>query len=171
LITFSFEEGNNSPLILATQIVRGTRKYNFKLAAWHQNGGEWNFEIRSVPTSGKPKEPLHFPFSAFPWLRKQMVEMLEKHDGTERVNEMPNIREWATRGFSNPKALSNNLIIQSAAPNIEQQEKQLNVHCSLCVVANAKKKGSKCWWHMTTSRKWPIADNSGMGKARFFWSF
>jgi hypothetical protein len=20
--------------------------------------------------------------------------------------------------------------------------------CSLCAVANAKKKGSKCWWHM-----------------------
>jgi hypothetical protein len=20
--------------------------------------------------------------------------------------------------------------------------------CSLCAIANAKKKGSKCWWHM-----------------------
>jgi hypothetical protein len=83
---------------------------------------------------------------------------------------MPTIPEWATQGFSNPKALSNNLIIQSAAPNIEQAQ-QLNVHCSLCAVANAKKKGSKCWWHMPTSREWPIADNSGMENARFILSF
>jgi hypothetical protein len=45
------------------------------------------------------------------------------------------------------------------------------VHCYLCAVANAKKKGSKCWWHMPTSMDWPIADNSAMGNTRFFLSF
>jgi hypothetical protein len=84
---------------LGTQIVKGTRKYNFKLAAWHQNGDEWNFEIQSVPISGTPKEPLHFPFWALPWLRQQMVKMLAEHDGNVRIYEMPLIREWATRGF------------------------------------------------------------------------
>jgi hypothetical protein len=35
-------------------------------------------------------------------------------------------------------------------------------HCLDCTVANAKKKGSKCWWHTAKSRDWPIADNSGL---------
>jgi hypothetical protein len=44
-------------------------------------------------------------------------------------------------------------------------------HCYLCAVANATKKGSKCWWHMPTLMDWPIADNSAIGNARFFFSF
>jgi hypothetical protein len=31
--------------------------------------------------------------------RKQMVEMLAEHGGTQQINEMPTIPEWATRGF------------------------------------------------------------------------
>jgi hypothetical protein len=28
-----------------------------------------------------------------------MVKMLEEHDGTERIDEMPTLPEWATQGF------------------------------------------------------------------------
>jgi hypothetical protein len=45
------------------------------------------------------KKPLYFPFSAVPWLRQQMVKILAEQDGTERIDEMPTIPEWATRGF------------------------------------------------------------------------
>jgi hypothetical protein len=44
---------------------------------------------------------LYFPFWALPELRKEMVQMLEEHDGSEPIDEMPKIPEWATRGFLN----------------------------------------------------------------------
>jgi hypothetical protein len=101
---------------------------------------------------------------------------LAEHDGTERIDEMPKIPEWATRGLPKLKILfSSNCIhqIKSDAPNIEQQEQQLYVDCSLCAVAvaNVKYKDSKCWWHTAKSRDWPIADHSGMGNTRFCLSF
>jgi hypothetical protein len=89
---------------LATQIVVGDEHYNFELSAWHKNGGKWNFEMRSVKISEEHTERcLYFPFSALPELRKQMVKMLEEHDGSQRIKESPKIPEWITRGFSNSK--------------------------------------------------------------------
>jgi hypothetical protein len=82
-------------------MVAGDR-YDFELSACHQKGDQWNFEIRSVPKSEEHQDQLlYFPFWALPWLRAQMVKMLAKHDGSEQIDDMPNIRQWATRGFSN----------------------------------------------------------------------
>jgi hypothetical protein len=94
---------------LTAQIVAGGqlfdgRHYNFKLSACHQKGDQWHFEIRSVPTLEKHKhmeQQMYFPLWALPWLRQQMVKMLAEHDGSERIDEMPTVPEWATRGFSN----------------------------------------------------------------------
>jgi hypothetical protein len=85
-------------MILATQNVSGTRKYSFKLSAWHQKGDQWHFCIQSVHTSEEPKEPFCFPFSAFPWLRQQMVKILAEHDGRKQIDEMPTIPDWAKQG-------------------------------------------------------------------------
>jgi hypothetical protein len=103
----SFQEGDKSPLILGTQTVEGPRNYNFKLSAWHQKGDQWHFDIRSVKISEEHKvtkeHSVYFPFSALPWLRQQMVRMLEEHDGSQRIPKMPKILSWATPGFSNSK--------------------------------------------------------------------
>jgi hypothetical protein len=97
---FIFNEGDNSRLILFTKIVTGDRHYHFELSALHQKGYQWHFEIRSVQTSEEHKEKsLYLPFSALPKLRKGMVKILAEHDGSERIDEMPTIPEWATRGF------------------------------------------------------------------------
>jgi hypothetical protein len=47
------------------------------------------------------EQEVYVPFWALPWLRKQMVTILMEHDGSEPINEMPIIREWATPGFPN----------------------------------------------------------------------
>jgi hypothetical protein len=61
-----------------------------------------------VQTSEKHKKwAVHFPFSALPWVREQMVKILPGHDGSERIKEMPKIPEWATRGFSKWKSKYN----------------------------------------------------------------
>jgi hypothetical protein len=109
-LLISCKEGEESPLYF-TQIVEGARHphyddrhYDFKLSAWHRMGGEWQFHIQSVPTSEEQKDTeksLYFPFWALPWLRQQMIEMLEEHDGSEQIGEMPTIPKWATRGFQN----------------------------------------------------------------------
>jgi hypothetical protein len=44
---------------------------------------------------------VYVPFSALPWLRKEMVEMLAEHDGSEQIGEMPTMPEWATEGLLN----------------------------------------------------------------------
>jgi hypothetical protein len=49
------------------------------------------------------EQSIYFPFSALPWLRQQMVRMLEEHDGSQRIAKMPKILAWATPGFSNSK--------------------------------------------------------------------
>jgi hypothetical protein len=104
---FSFQEDHGSPLNLATQIVTGAQHYHFELSAWHQKGGEWHFCIQSmqnVQTSEENQEQeVYLPFSAFPWLRQKMVEMLTKHDGSERIDKMPTIPKWAKQGFSSSK--------------------------------------------------------------------
>jgi hypothetical protein len=104
-ITFLFEEGDEKLLVLATQIVAGGRHYDFKLSAWHQmTGDKCHFDIRSVPTSEKHKEQqVHFPLWALPWLRQQMVTNLAEHDGSERIDEMPTMPEWAKQGFSHSR--------------------------------------------------------------------
>jgi hypothetical protein len=103
VIIYSFQEGDESPLILATpcQIVAGTGHYNFELSAWHKKGDKWNFEIRSVKVSEEHTEQwLYIPFSALPELRQEIVDILEEHDGSQRIGEIPTIPEWATQGFS-----------------------------------------------------------------------
>jgi hypothetical protein len=119
-ITFSFKEGDESPQILAIQSVEGNPHYDFELSAWHKKDYQCNFEIRSVPTLGKPKEKsLYLPCSALPELRKKMVKILAEHDGSERIDKMPKIPEW-TRGFSKFTFILFTLIHhhQSAAPNV-----------------------------------------------------
>jgi hypothetical protein len=44
---------------------------------------------------------LYLPFWALPELRQEMVQILEEHDGTELIEEMPKIPEWAAQGFLN----------------------------------------------------------------------
>jgi hypothetical protein len=102
-ITFSFQENDESPLILPTQIVMPAKHYYFKLLAWHQKGGQWHFDIRTVPTSEEHEESrLFFPISALPWLRQQIVTILAGiESGSERIDEMPAIPEWAKQGFIN----------------------------------------------------------------------
>jgi hypothetical protein len=97
--TFSFQEDDE--LILAKQTVEGDRQYNYELSAWHRKGDhQWYFNVRSVPTCEEYEErAMYFPFSALPWLRQQIVEILVEHDGTEPIDEMPTIPEWTTRGF------------------------------------------------------------------------
>jgi hypothetical protein len=100
-ITFSFEEGDKSPLILFTQTVEGDGHYNFELSAWYQKGCGCYLEIRSVPTS--EEQFVYCPFSALSELRKRMVKILAEHDGSQQIGEMPTIPVWTTRGFSNSK--------------------------------------------------------------------
>jgi hypothetical protein len=122
--TYSFEECNESPLVLFTQIVAGDLHYDFKLAAWHETGGEWHFEIRSVKTSEEHKEQLiYLPFSALPELRQKIVEILEEHDGSQPIDEMPTIPEWAKRGFFNSKF---SILDTSITPKINQLHRTLN---------------------------------------------
>jgi hypothetical protein len=100
------KEGDESPLILSTQIVEGARHcngqhYDFKLSAWHKKGYQWHLDIQSVQISEEHKDTeqsLYFIFLALPWLREQMVKILAEHDGSERIGEMPKIPKWATRG-------------------------------------------------------------------------
>jgi hypothetical protein len=83
--TLSFEEGDEKPLVLATQVVTGDRHYDFKLSAWHKKGYQWHFVIRSVKTSEEEhkEREMYFPFSALPKLREKMVKMLKDHDHEE----------------------------------------------------------------------------------------
>jgi hypothetical protein len=75
--------------------------YDFNLSiVWHQTDNQLHLQIRSVQTSEKHKErEVHFPLWTLPQLRQQMATMLEEHDGSERIDEMPAIPEWVTRGF------------------------------------------------------------------------
>jgi hypothetical protein len=41
----------------------------------------------------------------------EMVKMLEEHDGSEQIGEMPTISEWTKQGFSDSKYSSNTHII------------------------------------------------------------
>jgi hypothetical protein len=89
---------------LATQTIPGPQNYNFKLSAWHQKSAQWHFDIQSVKIGEEHKDTqqsIYFPFSALPWLRQQIVRMLEEHDGSQRIPKMPKILSWATPGFSN----------------------------------------------------------------------
>jgi hypothetical protein len=100
-ITFSFKESDEKPLVLATQEVTGDRHYDFKLSAWHQKDGGCNFEILGVPNSEEHQEKsLYCPCFALPELRQKMVKILVEHDGSERIDKMPKIPEWATSSFS-----------------------------------------------------------------------
>jgi hypothetical protein len=90
-------EGEESPTVLATQMVEGGLRYDFKLSVvLHPESGQWDLEIRSVKTVQVHNErSLHFPLWALSWLRQQMASMLVKHDGSEQTNEPPTMPEWA----------------------------------------------------------------------------
>jgi hypothetical protein len=83
-------------------LVEDSQPYSFKLSVvWHQKEGQWHLYIQSVQTSEKhKKKEVHFPLWALPQMRQQMATMLEEHDGTERIDEMPTIPEWATQAPS-----------------------------------------------------------------------
>jgi hypothetical protein len=87
---------------LATQTVEGGLIFDFNLSALlHPKSGQWNLEIRTVETVQEHKEKsLHFPLWALSWLREQMVSMLVKHDGSERIDEMPTLPKWAKGLFA-----------------------------------------------------------------------
>jgi hypothetical protein len=94
------KEGNEKPLVLATQIVPGGR-HDCELLAWHKKGGQWNFGIRSVRMS----EDHYFQFRVLGQVRQKMARMLMEQDDTQWIGEMPTIPEWAMRGFSYSKLL------------------------------------------------------------------
>jgi hypothetical protein len=151
-ILFHYQEGDESPY-LETQI----GDYKFKFSTWHKKGHKWHLCIHGVPTSEEDKhteQKLYILISALPELRQQMVKILAEHGGSERIDEMPTIPEWATRGFSQiQNSRTINLFTfthQSAAPKIEQQEQQPNVEQEAddahedCPYSLCTKK-EKCW--------------------------
>jgi hypothetical protein len=80
-------------------MVEGGLFYDFQLSVlWFERGRHWVLNIRSVKTvqEHKPKE-MYFPLWTLPWLREQMASMLVEHDGTERIDEIPTMSEWATK--------------------------------------------------------------------------
>jgi hypothetical protein len=99
IIVFSFQEDDESPLIVTTQIFADYFHHDYKLSVWHQKGVKWNFELFCVPTS-EEHELLNIPLWALPWLRQGIVK---ESDLSQRIDEMPTLPEWATRGFPNSK--------------------------------------------------------------------
>jgi hypothetical protein len=75
--------------------------YDFNLSiVWHPESRQWHLQIRSVKTRERHREKeAHFPLWTVPQLRQEMVKILEEHDGTQRIDEMPTIPEWAAQGF------------------------------------------------------------------------
>jgi hypothetical protein len=94
-------EGDESPTVLASQMVEGGLRYDFKLSVvWHPKSGQGNLRIQSVKTVQEHKErSRHFPLWTLSWLREQMASMLVKHDGSEQTNEPPTMPEWAKKGL------------------------------------------------------------------------
>jgi hypothetical protein len=81
-------------------LLEDSQPYGFKLwVEWHQKDGQWHFYIRSEQTvqEHRPKE-VHFPLWALPQLRQQMATMLTENDGTEEIDDMPTVPEWAIQG-------------------------------------------------------------------------
>jgi hypothetical protein len=95
------EKDIGSQRVLAFQMLEKGVNYDFNLSiVWHQEKGGCHLRIRRVQTSEKHKErEVHFPLWALPQMRQQMATILEEYDGTERIDEMPTIPEWATQGF------------------------------------------------------------------------
>jgi hypothetical protein len=123
-VIFSSQEDDESPLNLSTHMVGGHRHYKFKLSAWYQKGGEWHLYILSVQNSEKHKgRLLYFPLWALPWLREQIVTILVKHDGTQRIDEMPAIPEWAKQGFSNFKTTASSKPLRKCANSLIKQDR------------------------------------------------
>jgi hypothetical protein len=105
---YLFKEGGESPQILATQTVPGDHPYEFKLSAWRQKGYQWQFCIQADQDSKQKEQQVYLPFSVLPKLRQQMVKMQAEDDGSEPIDEMPKIPEWATPGFSLSKIIIKN---------------------------------------------------------------
>jgi hypothetical protein len=79
------------------------QEHHFKFSVvWHQKDCEWDLNIHSVhvKTSEKHKErEVNFPLWALPQLRQLMATLLVEHDGTQRIDEMPTMPEWARKGL------------------------------------------------------------------------
>jgi hypothetical protein len=87
---------------LAFQILEWSQHYNFKFSIeWHPEIGQWRLYICSVKTWEKHREAAHFPLWTLPQLRQQLATILAEHDGSERLDKMPTMPEWATEGFLN----------------------------------------------------------------------
>jgi hypothetical protein len=83
-------------------MVEGGTNYDFKLSVvFHQWSGQWNLKMRSVKTVNEHNERfVHIPLYTVPWLRRQMVTMLAKHDGSVQMDKPSSIPQWAKQGFS-----------------------------------------------------------------------
>jgi hypothetical protein len=74
---------------------------------WFERGGHWTLKIRSVKTVQEHNEGgVQIPLWTLPWLRQEMATMLEKFDGTQRIDKMPTMQKWATQGFQRNKYLT-----------------------------------------------------------------
>jgi hypothetical protein len=85
----------------------GIKTYEFyRSIVWHQESGQWHVYFRSVKIGEKHRErESHCPIRGLPELRQLLAKMLAEEDGTQQVDEMPTVPEWATRGFSYTKVL------------------------------------------------------------------
>jgi hypothetical protein len=79
-------------------MVEGGLFYNFQLSVlWFERGRHWDLNIRSVKTVQEHNEKgVGIPLWALPLLRQKMATILERIDGTQRIDKMPTMPEWAT---------------------------------------------------------------------------
>jgi hypothetical protein len=79
-------------------MVEGGKFYDFQLSVvWFEQGRQWVLKIRSVKTVQEHKEKrVQIPLWTLPLLRQKMAIFLEQLDGTERIEKMPTMPEWAT---------------------------------------------------------------------------
>jgi hypothetical protein len=102
-IFVTFTEDIVPQRVLAFQMLEvSLHNYFNLLIVWRQEIGQWHLHIHSVKTWEKllKEKEAHFPLWTLPKLRQQMATMLEEHDGSEQIDEMPTMPEWATQGFS-----------------------------------------------------------------------
>jgi hypothetical protein len=80
-------------------MVEGGLFYDFQLSVlWFKPVRHWVLQIRSVKTVQEHNEKrVQIPLWTLPLLRQKMATFLEKLDGTQRINKMPTMPEWATQ--------------------------------------------------------------------------
>jgi hypothetical protein len=83
-------------------MVEGGIFYDFQLLVlWSKRGQQWDLKIRSVKTVKDHNEKrVQIPLWTLPLLRQKIAEILEEHDGTQHIDQMPTMPEWATQAPS-----------------------------------------------------------------------